>query len=201
MLLNLKYTIFILFFIAGISNGYCQKSTEIDDELKSLVKAHLSKDAKGLLDLTFPRLLEAMGGKTYAIKKLQESYSSLDNDGVSVDTVYYFNRLNPLEKHGIIFTLIPQVLVISPSDTSKKFIKITNLMAVKLNKSSKWTFLEYSDFNENQIDQLFPEFKGKFKLPSINWPKPLLIPKEETEGSLKEIFKQLEIGLEKIIQQ
>lgn len=179
---------FLIFIIASLLTVHYvlaqEEDTELNIALKKLTDISLNGNVEGMAELTSPRLINAMGGKENALKLFKEAFLSLGNQGLKIDTVLNYNEPKIYVLGNIRYRFIPQQLIMSIPDKTKKMIGVTSLLALREPNVDRWTFIDYNGLSNEQLDVLLPEFKGKVDFPRDLPEKPLVIPKEKvTEAS------------------
>lgn len=183
-----SYTILIIFFIQ-IANLYAQEDKSLNIALEKLAQASTSGDINTMFSLTFPRLIQVMGGKASTLKILTENASATAANNTTLDSLINYNRGEIKQLSGISYKYIPQLFIMSIPDQTKIMIGGSSCLALKEVGEKNWTFLALGNLNEDQIDILLPEFKGKNHLTKGFNTKPLIIPKQEKAETLQYLLK------------
>src|SRR5690606_11501055 len=150
-----------------------------------------------MTELTSPRLIRVMGGKENALKLFKESYLSLGDQGLKIDTVINYTDTGIFETNKIRFSFIPQLLVMSIPDADKKMMNVTTLMGIKEPGTQGWTFIDYNLLSKENFEMLFPELKDDITFPRNISPKPLVIPKEETSHAIDYLMQIIDESVKK----
>lgn len=192
-----KFLIFTIASIIIVHNTTAQGDVELNAALEKLTNISLTGNAEGMAELTSPRLIRVMGGKENALKLFKESYLSLGDQGLKIDTVINYTDTGIFETSKIRFSFIPQLLVMSIPDANKKMMNVTTLMGIKEPDTEDWTFIDYNQMTKENFDMLFPELKDKITFPRNISPKPLVIPKEETSHAIDYLMRIIDESAKK----
>src|SRR5690606_7206984 len=106
-----KFLIFIIASLLPVHYVSAQQDAELNIALEKLTHISLTENAQGMTELTSPRLIRVMGGKENALKLFKESYLSLGDQGLKIDTVINYTDTGIFETNKIRFSFIPQLLV------------------------------------------------------------------------------------------
>lgn len=189
-------TILILIITILINlQGVSAQDDNLSSALVKITEVSLSGNAEDLLVLTSPRIIKAMGGAENALQLFKEAFSSLASQGLGIDTVINYNRLGVFALDDIEYSFIPQLIIMSIPE--KKMISVTTLLALKESSTDRWTFINYNNLTDDNLNFLLPEFKDKVEFPRGLADKPLVIPNGEVEHSLNIITKILDQAIEK----
>lgn len=184
--------LFVVLTLTGTKMTYAQEDTALNSALEKMTQASLIGNYQELMRYTSPRLIKAMGGKENALKLFKEAYSSMLKTGVSIDSVVNYTK-GPIQTIGQLrYLQIPQLIIMNTKEDGKKLIGQGLILALNEIDKGQWTFLDYGDFNQQQVDILLPEFKGVIDLVNRPKTKPLLIDNKEVENVVNEIFKALD---------
>src|SRR5690606_27706005 len=191
--------ILILLIVIFISVHHVsgQEDNELNIALTRITAASLSGNSEDMLQLTSPRLIKAMGGKENALKLFKQAYSSLGNDGLKIDTVINYEKVGITEIDNIRYSFFPQLIVMSIPDKGKKMITVSTLLALKESNTGRWTFIDYNQLTDGQLNFLLPEFTDKVVFPRGLSEKPLVIPKDEANQSVQYLMQIIDQSIKK----
>lgn len=183
----------LLFFISAfclVTNA--QEKESLNSALNQLTIASTKGQAEVLLEHTSPRLIKVLGGKQNALKFFKKTYDSMLETGVTIDTVINYTK-GPIYNIGKLKYLeIPQLIILNTKEDGKKMIGPSFLLAINETGNGPWTFLDYSNFGQKQIDILLPEFKGIVDLVNRPDTKPTLVDNTEVDNLVNKIFSILD---------
>lgn len=178
--------------LTGPAKIHAQEDTALNSALEKMTKASIKGDSEILLQLISPRLIKVMGGNSNALKQFKEAYSSMLKTGVSIDSVVNYTK-GPIQNIGQLrYLQIPQLIIMNTKVDGKKLIGQGLILALNEKDKGQWTFLDYGDFTQQQVDILLPEFKGVVDLVNRPETKPLLIDNKEVDNVVNEILKALD---------
>ena len=192
-----KFLILIIASILAANYVSAQEEAELNAALEKLTNISLTGNAEGMAELTSSRLIGVMGGKENALKLFKESYLSLGNQGLKIDTVINYTDTGIFETNKIRSSFIPQLLVMTIPDAYKKMLNVTTLMGIKEPSTQDWTFIDCNLLSKENFEMLFPELKDEITFPRNISPKPLVIPKEETSHAIDYLMRIIDESVKK----
>lgn len=193
---SLRLTLLITVFI-NVHYIFGQEDNGLNDALKRVTEVSSSGNPEDMLQLTSPRLIKAMGGKENALKIFKQAFLSMADNGLKIDTVINYNNVGMAEIDNIRYSFFPQLIVMSIPDKDKKMISVTTLLALKEPSTEDWTFLDYNQLTDEQLNFLLPEFKDKALFPRGLSEKPLVIPKDEVTQSIQHLMQIIDQSIKK----
>lgn len=157
-----------------------------------MTNASIKGDSQTLLKYTSPRLIKAMGGNSNALKLFKEAYDSMSHTGVSIDSVVNYTK-GPIYNIGQLhYIQIPQLIIMNTKEDGKKLIGQALLLGLNETGKGQWTFLDYKNLSQEQVDILLPEFKGVVNLVNRPETKPILADNAEVDNIVNEVLKALD---------
>jgi hypothetical protein len=185
--------IIVFLFSLFISINYCYaQQKDLNDPLTNMTNASIKGDSETLIKYTSPRLIKVMGGNSNALKLFKEIYSSMLQTGVSIDSIVNYTK-GPIYNIGQLrYLQIPQIIIMNTKEEGKKLIGHGLLLALNETGKGPWTFLDYGNFNQQQVDILLPEFKGVVDLVNRPETKPILVDNTEVDNVVNEVLKVLD---------
>lgn len=132
---------------------------------QALATATKNGDAAGLLEGTYPKAVEMMGGKDVAEKKLNSEMGDWKKKGISITKAECSDPMEIQKIDGKLYAVVPMVLemklpngvVISPS----------YLLGISEDGGKVWKFIDGSGLNKKkESEALLPGIYTKLKLPA-----------------------------------
>lgn len=191
---------FLLTVIALLVNftySYAQKDPELKNALAKMTTASTSYNAQAIVNLMSPRLIRPMGGRENALKLIKSSLAEIKKQNITVDSVINYTDRDIAKVKNIEYCFFPQLIVLGIPDSTKKMIRYATLLAIKEPSVKGWTFIDYTDLNDEKIKILLPELVGKLDFPRADI-KPLVIPNEEVNSSIDFSLKVIDESMKMI---
>lgn len=139
------------------------KVEELKAKVQESLNAFSSGDYEKLADLTYPKLVELMGGKAKMAAVTEQQMKEMKDQGVEIvsTTIGVPQEVVPIGSQ--FFVIVPYTLKMKGPDVV--LTQQSYLLAISNKDSIKWTFLDVSQMNESQLKMLLPDAVGKLKLP------------------------------------
>lgn len=133
-----------------------------------LSKAYARKDYATIVDLTYPELVNAMGGKNTMVSQLTTAMNDMEKNGFHIVSITFGAPTKIYEAGMQLHCLLPQTSI----STSKEgtYTSKSSLLAISSDKGKSWTFLDVSQMNKDNIKQLFPDFNPALVFPKLEAP-------------------------------
>lgn len=187
----------IVAILVNFTYSYAQKDAELRIALSNMNAATVALDAQAILNTASPRLIKLIGGKANTLKLITKSLERIKQENLKADSIVNYTDTDILKVKNIKYCFIPQVIVLNIPDGNKKMIRHTTIMAINEPSVKGWTFLNYSDINDEKMKILFPELLGKLSFPRQDI-KPLIVPNEEVSSSIDYLIKTIDESMKKI---
>lgn len=192
-----SFLLVLIAIIVNFTHSYAQKDTELKNALAKMTAASTSYNAQAIVNLMSPRLIRPMGGRENALKLIKNSLAEIKKQNITVDSVINYTDRDIAKVKNIEYCFFPQLIVLGIPDSTKKMIRYATLMAIKEPRVKGWTFIDYTDLNDEKIKILLPELIGKLDFPRAEI-KPLVIPNEEVNSSIVFSMKVIDESMKMI---
>jgi hypothetical protein len=139
------------------------RSDLVKRKAEELGTATVAGNFAAVIDMTYPKILELMGGREKAISLVETQMKAMKEQGA---TILDFKLGVPSEfKTGgsELFTVIPTTVIVKmPAGklTGKSF-----LVGISSDQGKTWSFADGAQMTEESIKTLFPKFPPSLKLP------------------------------------
>ena len=156
--MSLHPRIAILALTALLSAQSDPKSDLVKRKAEELAKATIAGNFAVVIDMTYPKIVEMMGGREKAISLVETGIKTMKENGASMAG---FRIGDPSEfKTGgsDLFTVIPTEVDVKLPDsklTGKSF-----LVGVSSDQGKTWFFADGAQLNEESVKAMFPKFPG-----------------------------------------
>jgi hypothetical protein len=144
------------------------KVEEIRAKAEESLNAFIGGDYQKLADLTYPKLVELMGGKAKMIAVSEQQMKAMKAQGVEIDSVSISvpKEVVPIESQY--FAFVPYTLKMK---TPKGVLtQQSHMLAISNKDNLNWTFLDVTQVNESQLKTLVPNVVGKLTFPEKQQP-------------------------------
>lgn len=192
-----SFLLILIAIIVNFTHSYAQKDPELKNALAKMTAASTSYNAQAIVNLMSPRLIRPMGGRENALKLIKSSLAEIKKQNITVDSVINYTDRDIAKVKNIEYCFFPQLIVLGIPDSTKKMIRYATLMAIKEPRVKGWTFIDYTDLNDEKIKILLPELVGKLDFPRAEI-KPLVIPNEEVNSSIDFSMKVIDESMKKM---
>ncbi|HWG46107.1 MAG TPA: hypothetical protein VN688_25320 [Gemmataceae bacterium] len=135
---------------------------------EEVLQATLKGDFGKLADLTYPKVVESLGGRDKMIAKLEASSKEMKSKGVTFRSVKVGDVLQLAPSDSHLFALLPMTLemkIPTGTITVKSF-----LLGISSDKGKTWTFFNGDKMDDEKAKKLLPSLPAKLKLPKKEKP-------------------------------
>jgi hypothetical protein len=131
-------------------------------------KAFVGGDYGKLADLTYPKLVELIGGRAKMIAYIEKQIAEMKAQGAEVISVSFDDPTQVIKIGGELFAVLPDTLKMKVPDgilVGKSF-----MLGISGDNGEHWTFVDGSSLDEKAIKTLFPAAAGKLNIPKAEKP-------------------------------
>jgi hypothetical protein len=147
------------------------ESTVTDETMIKEIKKHAERCSEAQMKMDFDKilpyvpkkLLELMGGPEVLRTKLVQGNAELKRRGVTIDAATIGTPEKPQKHVGVIASLVPMTTKLTTPQG--KLVATSHMIAISEDKGSSWVFVDTATVNEEKLGTLYPELKGKIKIP------------------------------------
>lgn len=144
------------------------KVEEIKARAEESFNAFRTGDYEKLADLTYPKLVELMGGKAKMVSLTGQQMKAMKDQGIEFISTSIGAPQEVVPIDSQFFVVVPYTLKVkSPEGV---LTQQSYLLAISNRDNIKWTFLDVTQINESQLKLLLPNAIGKLKLPEKQQP-------------------------------
>ena len=143
----------------------------------SLADATKKNDVAGVVDHTYPAVIEFLGGREKAISRIDASMKQMKDNGIEVRSVDVGAPGEFLTEGKNTFVIIPTTTVMGFAKGSLK--SKSYLLGISPDEGKTWTFLDGAGLQTPTYrDKVLPKLPEKLKLPEKQKPE-LVLPKKD----------------------
>ncbi len=163
---------FLFQFNAGVSAQNMQAVIKASAE--ETVEAMKALDHKKMIEKTYPRLIELVGGEAAMLKLLENQFKQFKEEGITFTTIEVGEPTAPIKAGEELHCLISQKLVL---DTKDQVITTYGyLLGISRDEGKRWYFLDCAQLNNEIVKQIVPNFNDELTIPERT--APLIVDKE-----------------------
>jgi hypothetical protein len=154
----------LLILICLNLNAFSQTKEDALRDAKITSKATLEMDFETVLNHTFPKVIDIMGGKEAALTLLNSTFKSMKTQGFVFEKADILSASEIVKEQGQYRCIIEgynQMKMESQRIKSKSY-----LLGVYNEAESYWWFMEAKQLkNKEMLDQVLPNFKTQLDIP------------------------------------
>lgn len=165
------------FFLGVLLFGLLQTATppapksqqeEIKARAEESGKAMLARDFGKLADLTYPKVVELMGGRAKMVAYLVRETSKMQSEGFEFLSVNIGQPGAVVKGGDKLFSLVPMTMKMKvPGGT---LTGESYLLGIAGSDGRVWTFISGADMDETKLKAIVPEAVGRITLPTSKPP-------------------------------
>lgn len=143
--------------------------TKLKAQAEELARAFVSGDLGKLADMTYPRLIELIGGKTQMIASIEKDMKGMRAEGIEIDSVSVGEPGQVIRIGKQTFAVIPETLRMKVPQGL--LVGQSFLIGVSEDGGERWTFVNgLSGANKERLRVLLPAAADKLNLPEMKPP-------------------------------
>ena len=130
---------------------------------KELCDALVNKDYLKVLELTYPKAIEAGGGREKMMATMQDEIKRMETEGVVFLSTTPGSPTNLLHDAGSIYAVVPITSKIKAQ--AGVYQTESTLIGISSDAGATWTFIDAAGEDEKKLRMLLPNTLDKLKLP------------------------------------
>ena len=139
-------------------------------QAQELSDAVLKADYARAADLTYPRLIELIGGRAKFISAMDEEMKQVQSDVFRIESIAVGEPRDVIEVEGQIYAIVPTTMkmkVIEGTLVGEAF-----MIGVSADRGQNWTFVDSgsSSMDTKMLKTLFPSAAEKLRIPEVKRP-------------------------------
>ena len=125
--------------------------------------ALLSEDFDRVVDLTYPKVVEAMGGRAQMVQVLTNGMQEMRSHDIRYQSVR-LQMPSAIERGGSEwFTIVPETIVLTAP--TGRVTQPSFLIGISPDDGKTWTFIDGGNLNPMRLQAVLPAFPASIKLP------------------------------------
>jgi hypothetical protein len=128
-----------------------------------LSDAMLTSNYKAVVDLTYPAIVDLLGGPEKAVGTVQEQMKGIKEQGISI-TSFTLSDPSEIKTGGSeLFAILPATMEMKAPQA--KITLKTFLIAISRDQGKSWSYADGSNLTPELMKTFFPKFPPELKLP------------------------------------
>jgi hypothetical protein len=126
------------------------------------------RDFGRMVELTYPKVIEAAGGRDKMIAALAKGIKEMEIEGVSVISSTAEPPIQIVHVREWIYAVVPTTLKVKAKDGV--FKTESSMIGVSSDRGANWTFIEAGGKDHTELKNYLPAHAGALKLPAEKEP-------------------------------
>ncbi len=139
-------------------------TTAVEREAQKFAKALMGNDYEKVLAYTHDRVITVMGGREAALGLMKKSMEEMKSKGFGVEDTKIGAPQQPQQIGAWTLSLVSETLTLRMP--GGKAQQESWLLGISGDGGKTWKFIDLGPLSEDQLFNVFPEFKGQFKMPA-----------------------------------
>jgi hypothetical protein len=159
-----------LVLVPGLRADEKVDTSKVKDLADAVGKAVLDNDYAKVADLTYPKIVEVMGGKEKMVEKTGEVMAGLKAQGLSFTKYTVGKPGDPVIDGKAAYIVVPTTILLTGPQT--KIESDSYLLGVSTDGGKSWTFADGAGLSNPVLrDKVFPSLPAALTLPEKKAPK------------------------------
>jgi len=155
--------------VIDISNDVPADAISNNEAVQADVRTNLNAiyngDVETVLGFTHPKVIEMMGGQTEAKAVLKTALSKTQTMGMALESLAFPDDSTFLKTDMNHFVIVPTKSIITAN--GQRVESLNYQFGIRAIGTSKWTYIEGSRINNQNVKTLFPDFPPDFHFPAF----------------------------------
>jgi len=131
------------------------------------VRQAVSKADNALMaDMTYPRVVESVGGREVFISKMKQMSDEMKRDGFTINDAIFAEPTKPIASQSDLFALAPYSLMMTAPNGQTGTVP-SRLIAISSDGGRSWKFADGTSFSRAQLKSLLPSLPDALALPPL----------------------------------
>ena len=138
-------------------------------QANQLNDAILAGDYEKAADLTYPKLVQLIGGRAKYLEVLKSSMNEMQSGSFQIMSTVAGEARDVIEVGADVYAILPTTMKIKVPEGV--LVGESAMIGVSKDRGEHWTFIDVgSGLNEQQLKTLFPAVAGRLKVPEQKRP-------------------------------
>ena len=153
---------------AAQSSGLSENYPSLVAQAQEVNDAFRRRDFARMVDLTYPKVIEAAGGRDKMVSALAKGMKEMEAEGVVVLSSTAGAPTQIVHASGSIYAVLPTTLKVKAQDGV--FQTESSMIGISSDSGATWTFIDAGGKDQNQLKNLLPDAASKLNLPAEKQP-------------------------------
>jgi len=126
------------------------------------------RDFARMTDLTYPKVIEAAGGRDKMVAALTKGMKEMEAEGVVVLSSTAGAPTQVIQVSGSIYAVVPTTLKVKAQDGI--FQTESSMIGISANDGANWVFIDAGGKDRSELKKLLPDAADKLNLPAEKQP-------------------------------
>ena len=153
---------------AAQSSGLSENYPNLVAQAQEVNDAFRRRDFARMVDLTYPKVIEAAGGRDKMVAALAKGMKEMEAEGVVVLSSTAGAPTQIVHASGKIYAVLPTTLKVKAQDGV--FQTESSMIGISSDNGATWTFIDAGGKDQNQLKKLLPDAASKLNLPAEKQP-------------------------------
>ena len=150
-----------------ISTSQMQANAEKD--ASAMIKHVVAGDYSSFMTYIYPPLVEMGGGADKMLAAIEEVFSELDKEGITLDSMALGRISTPIKVGAQLQCTIEEFSEMRYKDTKIK--QVTTLIGLSDNNGKSWTFIESNGKSLKELQAMVPQLSNDLFIPAEGEPE------------------------------
>lgn len=150
------------------SSGQSEKYPNLVAQAQEVNDAFRRRDFARMVDLTYPKVIEAAGGRDKMVAALAKGMKEMETEGVVVLSSTAGTPTQTVHVSGSIYAVLPTTLKVKAQDGI--FQTEGSMIGISSDSGATWTFIDAGGKDHNELKRLLPDAADKLSLPPEKQP-------------------------------
>jgi hypothetical protein len=137
-------------------------------QAKEVNDAFGRKDFARVVDLTYPKLVENLGGREKMLSEVASQLKEMEAEGVTIISSTAGAPTQIVQANGSVYAVVPTILKVKARDGM--FQTEGSMIAISPDNGQHWTFIDAGGKDRSLLKSLIPDAADKLNLPAEKKP-------------------------------
>lgn len=150
------------------SSGQPENYATLVAQAQEVNDAFRRRDFARMVDLTYPKVIEAAGGRDRMISALAKGMKEMETEGVTVLSSTAGTPTQIIHVSRSVYAVIPTTLKVKAQDGI--FQTESSMIGISADSGATWTFIDAGGKDRSQLRSFLPDAADKLNLPPEKQP-------------------------------
>lgn len=150
------------------SSGQSENYPNLVAQAQEVNDAFRRRDFARMIDLTYPKAVEAAGGRDKMVAALAKGMKEMEAEGVVVLSSTAGAPTQIVQVAGSIYAVLPTTLRVKAQDGI--FQTESSMIGISVDSGATWTFIDAGGKDQTQLKKMLPDVADKLNLPPEKQP-------------------------------